>query len=295
MVFDSEEVERLRSEATAAGSNLGRSIGIYEHITVFLREQSGFLYRTGALCLVLLGVHASADWVDDKVFFIVDLCDSGLDALVFVSFEWLGSWSFFSEITLQAWAFRWAEWIGPEEKEFLSLLFAMFSELLVDILIVSFAWGVQSSVAEESSQSDRQRLGIILREMRKAMRTGDLELVFMVQAVLLFSISGALVAGQGLERLGIDFWLWLSPNWYLGRLSASLGLLFVCLVLKRMLPRILLGAVRRQLKRNLKRIRPVKRFRRFLLMAMMIFPLAFAGLIAGPGLGSFFTRIWGGW
>ena len=195
----------MSSEATVAKSAVGQSLGIVETITVFLTQQRGLLRCLGALCLVLLGVHASADWVDDKVFFLVDLFDSGLDSVTFAVCAWLGSWSFISESTMQAWAFRWAEWIGPEEKEYLSLLFALFSEILLDLLLVGYAWGVRASAVEESRLTDRQRIRIVFQDTKKAMRTGDLALVFTIPAVLLFSLSGAFVAGQGIERLSIDF------------------------------------------------------------------------------------------
>ena len=303
----------------AAGNN--RSFGFvwqwYQAITHFFGDRQRFLRRASALCLVFIGVHTGADLVDDTVFSFIDVFDDGMDGLAFRLSDWLGSWSYFSEESMRARALFWAERLGPEEKENLSLVLALLTELLVDLMLFDFLWATQIPDAKKTVPYQRKRITkLLVEEIRFALHPIDLKRISVISAIFFLCLSGAVIAGQEIERLVFTFWSQHYPDWWADRFSAASGLLFALVLLWRMLPGILLGAFYRQLIKTDERSGKVvdessphhiphkrlfrrfyshcRRFWRGAFMTLVLLGLATAGLV-GNGLWPLVLRLWGSW
>lgn len=277
----------------------------YLALTRFLGARRRLVRRVAALCLVVLGVHAAADVIDDLVYRVIDAMDLFVDGVVWRALEALAGLGAFSPAEAVTHAQAFAEWIELEEKDVVSKWLALVVELGIDLVLLDFVLAARGSSVEEN---ERATLGEELRasaeELKEALWPLDLERLAVPPAVAGFAVAGTLGAALAVEGFVADTLSRFVPLWrWVPNLSAAIGVLVAALLLWRFLPDLLHGALLRahergrradertssslslplgegaSLREKLRRAREVfRRTSRGALLAFLVLPLAILGL-----------------
>ncbi len=267
---------------------------IYHHLTYSLGRRRRFFRRIGGICLVILGVHAASDLLDNAAFALINTLDGWVDSLVMNFFDWLGSFSWISPAKTSGYAQAFMNLVSTEEKETVSLAFALGIELLIIFHMAGFAWGIHE---DDVTPSGGFRL--LKKEMKEGLWPPDLERISVFPSLLAFAFAGIFMAASGIETIVYD-WLTLFPPWkYSGNLSAALGLAAALLFLTRYFPLLTFGALNRLEERYKKDSRKEfisgkpgrKKWLRGIFPALIVMPTAIVGLVPGSQIKTLILRL----
>jgi hypothetical protein len=221
-------------------------LSLYLKLTRFLGERRRFVRRVAGLSLILLGVHAAADRLDDVAFRAVDDLDRVIDHGAFALLDGLArlfeSW----RPRAHAHAESFANFIDVAEKERVAVVLALLIELLIALVMLDFAWGKRATTGGE------RRIGVVeeikesFAELKTALWPVDLERLAIVPILLCFTMTATLLAGGAIEQIFSSFLSAWFPLWPFGVATAAFGGLIVALLLAwRFLPDLLHGAILR--------------------------------------------------
>lgn len=269
----------------------------YLLLTRFFGARRRFVRRIAALCLVVLGVHAAADIIDDLVYQAVDAVDLAIDGAAWRVLEILAGWGAFTAQEAVAHAQSFAEGFDLDQKDIAAKWLALLLELVMDLLLLDFIWGARGSQEEPHSASMIEELKASALELKQALWPVDLERLAVPPAVAGFAIAGTLGAALALEGFLADGLSQLIPLWpWTPNASAGVAILVAALLLWRFLPDLLHGALLRAHERGgraalreaafssaasskLAHVRSVlRRTTRGAFLAFIVLPLAVLGL-----------------
>lgn len=224
----------------------------YGGLTRFFGARRRFVRRVAGLALIVLGVHAAADLIDDAVFRVIDGVDLAVDSAAWSLLEWLSSIGAFAAEAAARHAQTFAEWLDLGEKDWLAKVIALLLELVVDAVLLDFAWGKRSLAFDND-----QRVGLVeelresARELGSALWPLDLERLTVPLILFALSTAGALSTSVALEGFFAGLLADLLPLWRWGtNVGASLGLLSAILVVWRFVPDLVHGGILRAQERG---------------------------------------------
>lgn len=207
-----------------------------------LGSQRTLIRRLGGLALLLMGVHAAADVIDDLAYNALDALDFLVDESVASALEWISSAGGMTpEAALRA-IESFASFVDLQEKDFLAIRLAFVVEIVLDLLLLDLAWGTRDN-AGESLLADLKNSVVRLREAFGAL---DLERLFAPVALTAFVVGGGVLAGSALEQLTRSVLEKVAPDVLVaGNIAAAVALLAVGLLTWRFLPDLLQGTLLR--------------------------------------------------
>ncbi len=222
----------------------------YLAVTRFFGARRRFVRSLAALCLVVLGVHAAADVIDDLVYRVIDALDLVVDGVAWSALETLAGWGAFSPQEAARHAQGFAELIDLEQKDAAAKWLALVVELLMDLLLLDFVRGARAArsapLAGVPSTTMVEELRSSARELKEALSPLDLERLAVPPAIAGFAVAGTLGAALAVEGFLADTFSSLVPLWRWGpNASAGVALLVAALLLWRFLPDLLHGAILR--------------------------------------------------
>ncbi len=230
-------------------------MGFFTALSHFFGARRRFVRRLGSLCLVVLGVHAAGDLIDNGVFAVLDKVDLFFDELVWKVLDTVAGWGLFSVDRAADWSTRFADWVDVEAKQTLGLWLALIVEIGVVLVLLDFVWGRRQASHDVKERGIKGEFMRSVRELGEAFTAFDLERVAIVPVVLCFSLSGALWAGRGLETIFSQLFTDVAPLWRLGvNVAASGGLLAALLLVWRFVPDLVDGAILRAHDRALEQL-----------------------------------------
>jgi len=220
----------------------------YNRLALFLGSRRRFVRRVGGMCLVFLGVHAAAGVIEDAVYQLVDVADLVLDGLSHDALMWFASVGTFTPEEARHHAERFAAILDLAEKGWLSLRLALVAEVVIDLLLLDFAWGTRAVM---NTASIRQALKESTQEMVSAFKHPDIERAAVLPTMFLLSLVGAVVASVALESVVADGISRAAPKYEFTSLVAAVCGLLACAVLTwRFIPDLLHGALLRARQRT---------------------------------------------
>lgn len=271
---------------------------LYLQITRALGGRRRFIRRLAGMALILLGVHAAADLIDDVVYRFIDAVDLAIDSAAWWLFEGMANLGTISEKTAVEWGEGFAGWLEVAQKDKVALTLALLLELLVDLLLFDFAWGLRkASGLDEEPKTMVDELRESALELKAAFWPLDLERLAVLPTLFAFSCSGTLLAGLAIESILADVLGRLFPLWLWGiNVAAAAGLLGAAVLIWRFLPDMLHGAILRAHQRGERYEeetafdpeessttelwrRRLKRARRGAFMVVALLPLAYVSLL----------------
>lgn len=291
----------------------------YLALTRFFGARRRFVRRIAALCLVVLGVHAAADLIDDLVYRVIDALDLFVDGVAWRALEGLAGLGAFSPEEAVNHAQRFAEWIDLEQKDIAAKWLALVVELAIDLTLLEFVLAARGGADDTRPATLVEELRSSARELKEALWPLDLERMAVPPAVAGFAIAGTLGASLAVEGFVADTLSGLVPLWrWVPNVSAGVGLLVAALLLWRFLPDLLHGAILRAHERGerasarlfsssrtlsssspastplaekLRRARDVlRRTSRGALLAFVVLPLAILGLTGQAAIFALIAR-----
>lgn len=218
----------------------------YLALTRFFGARRRGVRRLAALCLVVLGVHAAADVIDDLVYRVLDGLDLFVDGVVWRALDWLAGLGAFTSAEAVAHAQAFAEWIELEEKDVASKWLALAVELGIDLVLLDFVLAARGTADDHERRTLGDELRASVRELKEALWPLDLERLAVPPAVAGFAVAGTFGAALAVEGFVADNLSRLLPLWrWVPNASAGVGVLVAALLLWRFLPDLLHGALLR--------------------------------------------------
>jgi hypothetical protein len=86
-------------------------------------------------------VHVAADHLDDLLYPLIDAADLAADEAAASLFQWLAEHGGMTPADAALRAESAALWLDLPEKDRVALILALVMELLLDVLLLGFAWG----------------------------------------------------------------------------------------------------------------------------------------------------------
>jgi hypothetical protein len=221
---------------------------LFSLITHALGGQRRLIRRIAALCLVLMGVHLSADKLDDVVYRLIDAVDLFVDDTVAGFLLWLSAAGGMAPEAAAHTSESFATWMDLAEKNRLAIALALVVELVLDVLLFDLAWGRH---VDGGSVGLVQELKDSARQMIDALRPLDLERLAVMPTLIAFAVGGASGAALAVEGIARDALHRRAPDFlWGGHVAAGLGILAGCVLLWRFLPDLLHGALLRSRSRH---------------------------------------------
>ena len=203
-----------------------------------LGTQRTFIRRLGGLALLLMGVHAAADVIDDLAYDALDALDFVVDEAVASFLAWLSSAGGLTPEGAARAIESFASFVDLQEKDWLAIRLAFVVELALDVLLLDLAWGTRDD-AGVSLFADLKQSVVRLRQAFSAL---DLERLFAPFALTGFVVGGALLAGGAIEQLVRSLLEKVAPDLLVaGNIAAASAILVVGLLCWRFLPDLLQG------------------------------------------------------
>jgi hypothetical protein len=216
-------------------------LALLRRITLALGSQRRLIRRVAALCLVVMGVHLSADRLDDLVYDVIDALDLWVDDGAARVLAWLSSAGGMSPEDAARASESFASALDLAGKDRLALWIALLAELVLDVLLLDLTWGRREDGNARGLFAELKESG---RAMLDALSPLDLERLVAMPALLAFALGGALMAALAVENAARDLLGRLAPEFlWGGALAASLGILAAALLLWRFSPDLLHGAL----------------------------------------------------
>jgi hypothetical protein len=214
--------------------------GLLRRLSWLLGRQRNLVRRLGALALVVMGVHAAADVLDDIAADVLDAVDLFVDDGVASLLGWLSA----RDVVAPDAAVRAIEACGSTvdlaEKQWLAVRLALFVELMLDALLFDLCWGTRPA----AGASRRDELRATTRELRDSLRAIDVERLATPWVLATFSVAGAFLAATACEQLFTSMLSGLLPDvLVVGNIGAAVAVVVVALLVVRFVPDLLHGAV----------------------------------------------------
>lgn len=214
--------------------------------------------RLGGIALILMGVHAAADILDDLAYTALDALDLVVDESVAAFLGWLSSAGGMTPDGATSAIERFATAVDLAEKDWLALRLALVAELILDVLLLDLSWGSRTfdggSIIEDLKLSARQ--------LRQAFGAIDLERLLAPATLAILAVSGAVTVGLSLEQPTRALLAATSPGLLLAsNLAAAVGIVVVAVLVWRFLPELLHGAFVRAHERGEKAVARQRRRR----------------------------------
>jgi hypothetical protein len=216
---------------------------LYVAVTTALGSNRRLIRRLAALCLVFMGVHAAADHLDDIVYKVLDALDLVADETAAGVMAWLAEHGGMTPEGALSKTEAFASFIDLAQKDRLAIVLALVVELLLDVLLLDFAWGRHQDGESTGFFAELKDSAI---QVLAALRPLDLERVGVLPTVMLYAFGGSVSAALAVERLTRDLLARVAPEllWG-GAVAASVGILASALLCWRFLPDLLHGALLR--------------------------------------------------
>lgn len=203
-----------------------------------LGSQRTFIRRLGGLALLLMGVHAAADVLDDLAYGALDALDFFVDEAVAGFLAWLSSSGGLTPEGAVRAIESFAGFVDLAEKDWLAIRLAFVVEIALDVLLLDLAWGSRDD-AGVSLLADLKQSVVRLRQAFSAL---DLERLFAPFALTGFVVGGAVLAGGAIEQLTRSLIEKVAPDLLVaGNVAACVAILVVGLLTWRFLPDLLQG------------------------------------------------------
>lgn len=217
--------------------------GVYRAITHGLGARRRLIRRIAALCLVVMGVHLSADHLDDLIYRLLDIIDLVVDDTAAGFLAWLAQSGGMTPEAAIARSESFATFIDLAEKDKLAIALALGAELVLDILLLDLAWGRH---VDDASAGLVAELKTSATQMLEALRPLDLERLVVMPTLSCFALGGALLSALAVEQVAREL-IQRAASEFLwgGHLAAAIGILAGSLLLWRFLPDLLHGALLR--------------------------------------------------
>jgi len=211
----------------------------------FFGSQRRTIRRVAAFCLLVIGVHQSADLLDDSLYLLLDRIDLFLDQSVFSLCEWLSSKGAFDALEGARKAENFSAFFNEEGKDLAAKWIALVLELFIDIVLLEFVWG-HASEENVGFFAEFKRSAI---EIKNALWPLDLERLAVPIILFCFACTGALYAGTAGETIVNEQFTNYVPDLVgAANITAFLGLVTAGVFLMRFLPDLLQGAILRSAK-----------------------------------------------
>lgn len=221
----------------------------FETFSRFWGARRRFLRRLSGLGLLLLGVHLAAEKFDALAFFLIDCIDLWVDGWASSAFAWSVEQNMMSAEEAVHATQVFAETVDLGSKDRASKWCALLLEWGFALWLFDFAWG--SRTAPEPLQSSRERFVQSAWELKALLWPPDLERLALAPVLLGLSCAGALDAALAIETFAADRLTQWSPAWRQGAAwAAILGLIAAALLIWRVTPDLLDGALRRAQERG---------------------------------------------
>lgn len=234
--------DRLALSESATMRGLLRA---YLNLTHALGGSQRFWRRLAALFLVVMGVHAAADHIDDLVFGLVDTLDLWADQAAWSFCDWVAKMGGMApkEAVHKAQAF--AEWIDMSEKDSFALVLALVAEIGIDVLLLDWIWGTRKAAnADEAPMSVVAEFKESVNELKAALWPLDLQRVAVPIVLLLFSLAGAFSAALAIEGVVSSLISEVAPLWRWGiNAAAAVAVASVALLAWRFIPDLIHGGI----------------------------------------------------
>jgi hypothetical protein len=200
----------------------------------------GVIRRLGGLCLVVMGVHAAADVLDDMARDAIDAVDLVVDETVAGLLGWLAAHGGMTPDGALAAIERFATAIDLAEKDWLAVRLALVVEFLLDVALLDLAWGTRP--AEGDGLVDDLRAST--RQLRASLSAVDLERLLAPVTLLTFAVAGGVLAGLALEQPVGAALAAAAPGLLLaGNVAAGVALVVVAVLVWRFGPDLVHGAI----------------------------------------------------
>ena len=217
-----------------------RRIGLLSAFSHALGSYRTLIRRLGGVALVVMGVHAAADVLDDLAYTALDAVDLVVDDAIAAGFGWLAAAGGMTPDGAVMAVERASLAVDLAEKDWLALRLALAVELMVDVLLLDLAWGAR--VFEGTTVLDELRR--TTRQLRDAFSAIDLERVLAPFTLLLLAISGSVIVGLALEQPVRALLAAAAPGLLLAsNFAAATGIVGVAVLVWRFVPELLHGAV----------------------------------------------------
>lgn len=217
--------------------------GFYRAITHALGGRRRLIRRVAALCLVVMGVHLSADHLDDLIYKLLDAVDLVVDDTAAGFLAWLAQAGGMTPEAALRRSESFATFIDLAEKDKLAIAMALGAELLLDILLLDLAWGRH---VDDDSTGILEELKASAAQMLDALRPLDLERLVVMPTLSCYALGGALLSALAVEQVARDVIQRVAEEFlWGGHVAAAIGILAGSLLLWRFLPDLLHGALLR--------------------------------------------------
>lgn len=206
-----------------------------------------FIKRIGGLCLIAMGVHEAAEWLDHLVYVIVGVMDQSIDAAVATTLDMMATWGLVSQETANRWTSSFGHLLGIEEKEYVAKATALVVELGIDLLLLDLTWGQRQNREQSSTFSHLKRdLPNALRALRETFPYVNVRIFFIGPIFLGLSIAGANRVAKAMEiQLGA-FLTGVGVLQWAPLMASFSALILVGILTFKFFPELVMGALKRE-------------------------------------------------
>ena len=213
---------------------------LFNAISLGLGSSRTLIRRLGGLALILMGVHAAADVLDDLAWDVLDALDLVVDETAATFFGWLSSTGGLTPDAAVAAIDRFGSAVDLAEKDWLALRLAFAAELLLDVLLLDLCWG--SRVFDGATLLDDLKRSA--EQLRRSLTSFDLERVLAPLALATFAVGGAILAALALEQPTSAVLTQLVPGLAIAsNIGAATAIVVVAVLVWRFVPELLHGAI----------------------------------------------------
>ena len=213
---------------------------LFNAVSFGLGSWRTLIRRLGGLALIVMGVHAAADVLDNLARDLLDHLDLVVDEGVAGVLGWLSSVGGLTPDAAVASIDDFASLVDLAEKDWLALRLAFATELLLDVLLLDLCWG--SRVFDgETLLDDLKRSA---EQLRRSLTSFDLERVLGPIVLGIFAVGGAVLAALALEQPFRAALATVVPGLLVAsNVAAAAAILVVAVLVWRFVPELLHGAI----------------------------------------------------
>jgi hypothetical protein len=246
------------------------------------------LLPLGLFSVLAVGLHVGSDRVDDHLFVLISWLDGLADGLAAWVIRGLGGVIGASDLSIDQWTFRAAEWIDVDAKTDGARIGALVVELAADAILALQVFLHRSEAFKPSA---------VVLFFRQTMRDPTVLKIAGPLAMLAAGLAGTIAVSRELQvfshahvaRFALDTDL---ANF----IASSIGFVALALVAWRVLVPLLVGAVayadRRSSSDIALAVRPRTRRMRGWITAIVALPVALIALYTTPVLGTLRALLW---
>lgn len=207
-----------------------------------LGRQRNLIRRLGGIALVLMGVHAGADVIDDLAYGFLDQLDFYVDEAVAAFLSWLSAAGGLTAAGAVRAIESAAAFLDLAEKDWLAIRLAFVTEIVFDLLLLDLAWGARDGPGANLLED----MKLSVARLKEAGSSIDLERIFGPVALSCFVVGGAALVSVALEQLVRTMLYSVAPDVLVaGNIAAATALLIMGILCWRFLPDLLQGTLMR--------------------------------------------------